>query len=308
MRLTQWIWTGLMTAMLLGPAATVEAGIGQNLIRGMNLADFRFSGEQNPLGDGMTINAVANWNNREFDFGNTELTLTGGLLLSAGYTQRGIPEFEFNMSSFNTPISYVLDMDTGFQNLTATGGFLVTVDTKINALGFYDQTYHLSNRGTFELDGIAQTTPETLDYDIGPINVSGNVFADAVAALTQPFFSAAGTENPFAKISNRAVKQAKALATRDQLLARLETGAILSDQEIATLVNNSILSAMLGGQPGNDLFTELIMPAGLLDNGPFELSNTAVLGATVQAAPEPGTLGLLALGLLLLPACRRSWR
>jgi hypothetical protein len=177
------------------------------------------------------------------------------------------------------------------------------VRTQINALGFYDQQFQISNRGTFETDGYLVRDSGTLAFDAGPIDISGNIFIDAVAAVTEPFFVAAGTINPFSKLTGRATKAAELKASADELRSRIQAGEMLTDQEIATLVNNTILAAMLGGQPTDNLFDGLMLPDDLFSEGP-----TAVAGyyeAFAVPAPEPGTaLGALA-GLVLLARRRR---
>src|SRR5688572_32343674 len=40
-------------------------------------------------------------------------------------------------------------------------------------------------------------------------NVSGHILADTLALLTEPFFAATGTVNPFEKFSSRATKAAE---------------------------------------------------------------------------------------------------
>lgn len=301
------VWaTGVVLVSTALAAAPAQAGIGKQVIRSLELMDFRFSGERNFLGDGVTLNTFANWNNRRFDFGNYDLTLTGSMAASAGFTRRGIPEFQFQLNTFQAPVSYTLDFHTGFQDWTASGSFLANVDTRVNALGFYNQVFHISNRGTFETDGFLMRDTQPLDYDIGPITISGNVYVDAVAALTQPFFSASGTENPFAKISGRSQKEIQARSTRDALLSRMSAGEILSDTEMNTLVNNVILSAMLGGRPPDDLFGDLIIPPGLLSaDAPMILGDAMIPGVSVQQVPEPAALGLMLLGMGLIPRRRR---
>jgi hypothetical protein len=291
---------GRKTLLLVSAAATLafsgaaaQASLYNPVTVGLSLLDFRFSGERNFLGDGVTINANAFYSNRKFDFGVADLTLSGAVQGSAGYTLRGIPSLNFSLNSAGSPLSYQFKVNNGIQDLTATGSVLININSKINALGFYDESLQISNRGTFATDGFGLVDSGTTDYDVGPINLSGNVFADAVAALTQPFFAATGTDNPFAKFSGRATKAAELTKTADALRARVQAGEVLSDQEMATLVNNTILAAVLGQQPTNHLFDNLLLPPDLLAE-----PNSQSLRAAVDV-PEPAGLGLLAAGLLL---------
>lgn len=282
-------------------AGAAQAELYRDVARGLSLFDFRFSGERNILGDGITVNADAFYNNRRFDFGFADLTLTGAIRGSAGFTKRGLPAFNFSLNSAGTPLSYTFNVNNGIQDLTATGSVLINMNTRINALGFYDQTLQISNRGQFATDGFGLVDSGTLDYDVGPINLSGNVFADAVAALTQPFYSATGTQNPFAKFTGKATKIAQLEKSSAELRARIQAGEVLSDKEIATLVNNSVVAAMLGAQPSENLFAGLLIPPGLLDP-----SSPQPAGLALAQVPEPSSLALLVLGLLCTRRARAA--
>lgn len=291
----------LATSCVLLCAGTAQAELYKDIARGLALFDFGFSGERNLLGDGITVNANAFWNNRRFDFGIADLTLTGALRGSAGYTMRGIPKVDFSLNSAGSPLSYTFNINNGIQDVTATGSALINIDTTINALGFYDASVQISNRGDFATDGFLVVDSGTLDYDIGPINISGNILIDAAAALTEPFFAAAGTENPFSKLTGRATKAAEYGKTAEQLRARIQAGELLSDEEVATLVNSSILAAILGGEPTGNLFDQVLMPTNLL-----ELTDGQSPLFSVAQVPEPATLALLAAAAMALNRRRRS--
>lgn len=285
-------WAGTLAAVVLAGATPAQAGLYKDLARGLALLDYRISGERNILGDGQTFNANAFYNNRRFDFGVAELDLTGTVSMSAGFTRRGVPGADFSLNTGGVPLSYSFKIN-GAQDVRASGSVLIDIDTDINALGFYDQTFQISNRGTFETNGLLGSDEGTLAFDAGRIEVSGNIFVDALAAVTDPFFQASGTENPFAKLSGQAAKLASATSKIESLQARALAGEILSDAEIASLVNNTILAAMLGGKPSADLFDGLMVPASLT-----EQLRAAAPAAAAQPVPEPGTFLPLFVGLL----------
>ncbi len=297
-----WAAAGLVVAAVTAPVSIARAELYKDVVTGLNLFDVRLSGEQNLLGDGFTINGNAFYNNRRFNFGFADLTLTGALQGSVGFTRRGIPAGEFTLNTGGSPLSYKFNLNNGIQDLTATGSALIDINTHINALGFYDQTFQISNRGTFETDGFGVIDKGTLAFDVGPINVSGNIFTDMLAMLTEPLFAATGTSNPFAKFSGRATKAAELNKTADELRARIDAGEVLSDEEIATLVNNTILAAMLGGQPTDHLFDNFVLPPDVLKEA---LADKAALSElSLQPVPEPAMAGLIALSMLVW----RPWR
>jgi len=297
-----------MTLALIGavlaPAAVANAGLQQDLRIGLNLFDYQFGFQRNVLGDGWDFQAVAFYGGQTYDMGVAQLTLgatsSSTVRLSAGYTTRGLPAANFSLLTDGAPLSYTLDANYGFQDFTATGDILVNVDTRINALGFYDQTFQISNRGTYETDGFGPTDSGTLDFDVGPIVVSGNVFVDIAAALTQPFFTATGTENPLAKLSQQATK-ITGLENVDDIVAKGNAGQTLSEEEVGKLVNNTILSAMIGSEPSADIFDSLMVPADL-----FEKGGDPTLANPMLTVPEPATVGLLALALAFFPPRRRG--
>ncbi len=296
------VW--IMVLAVFTPAATVQAGIWKDVALGLNLFDLNISGERNLLGDGWTINANAVYNNREFDMGCADLTLNGILNASAGYTTRCCPEGKFSLNTGNTPLTYKFVIDTGAQNFYAEGSVLINIDTSINMLGFYDQTLQISNRGVYGFEGWAANDEKSMDFDVGPIDVSGNIFLDILAALTEPFFNSMGQGNPFSKLSQMSAKSVQLLTESEALQARLAAGEQLTDQEIATMVNNSILAAFLGGRPSGDWSATL---AALPQDLGGATGTTNLNNLESRAVPEPISLSLLAFGMLLcLPVRRRA--
>lgn len=294
---------GLSITLVLMSGTPAQAKFFGKVANSLALFDVRVIGEQNVLGDGYEFTAFANYNNRTFDFGLMDLTLTGNVVGTVGYTMRGIPAASFSLNTGGAPLNYTFDFNSGVQDLLATGRVFVDIDTEINALGFYDQTFLISNRGTYQSDGFIVRDSGTLDFDAGPIVVSGNVFIDILAAVTEPFYAGTGTENPFSKLTGRATKAAELQASADGLRARLEAGQVLTDAEIATLINNTVIAAMLGGKPTDNLFDNLILPDGILDAGKAAMMD--INGADLLPVPEPTSWVLLGLAVAPLIRLRR---
>ncbi|MBP7935579.1 MAG: hypothetical protein KA354_13110 [Phycisphaerae bacterium] len=297
----------VLTYAALLPASAVRADISlkKAFLIGLNQFDNTVGIEKNLLGKGYDFAAAAPYVGQNYNFGFADLTLGATsattVRLAAGYTTRGIPTATFSLATGNNPLSYVFQIDPGFQNLTAAGNVAINVNTKINALGFYDQTFQISNRGTYTAKGWLGNDQQSLDFDAGPIVVSGNIYTDAAAAVTKPFFDAVGTFNPFEKLSSRSARIAGLDASIDALNAKLVTGHALTSEETNTLVNNTILAALLGEKPSSHLFDAFMVPEGLLSDGNG-------IGPMAVNVPEPSCLGLLIVGLLALRPSRRSRR
>ncbi|NLX13571.1 MAG: hypothetical protein GXY44_07960 [Phycisphaerales bacterium] len=292
----------MIAAAVLIPTTAAHAGVWKDVALGLNLFDIGISGERNLLGDGLTINANAFYNNREFDMGCASLTLNGILNASAGYTTRCCPKGNFSLSTGNTPLNYSFLVDTGAQNFYAEGSVLIDIDTSINMLGFYDQTMRVSNRGVYGYEGWAVNDEKSMDFDIGPIDMSGNIFLDIIAFLTEPFFIAMGQGNPFSKLSQMSAKSVQLLTESELLQARLAAGESLTDQEIATMINNAILAAFLGGRPSGD-WSMALMPTAQ----DLEMSADAATASRFESrsVPEPAGLLLLAFGMVACLPIRR---
>lgn len=305
MRTKHHTWAIALVSLMCAtiPATTVRADLQDNLLWGLNLLDYQFDLQKNVLGNGYDFNTAAYYNSRIFRLGLAELTLGDTapttVSLQTGYTTRGLPSAHFSLANVGQPLSYTFDANYGFQDFVAQGSMLFNIDTRVNALGFYDLTLQISNRGTYTTDGFGLTENGSLDFDIGPIVISGNVYADAIAALTQPFFDATGTQNPFAKFSQEATKVAAFTETFDEVSARIRAGQPISSSDASKLVSNTILSALLGEEPSSNLFESLLLPTMLQEVMPAEMTHATNRALPV---PEPGMASLLALGLIF---CRR---
>ncbi len=226
-----------------------------------------------------------------------------GVHSKVGYTMRFIPEIFFEgqtgqraynqfsgLTTFTpTPLNYTVTINTGIQDFEWTGNAFIDSKGTMNALGFYDFELRFTNVGSQESNGLFVQDEQVTDFDLGPIDVSGNVAFDMVASFMQAI--GAGTEATTPRLlSNSAQKQKEV----DELFTRLEIGDTLSDDEMQFLVQQMFEAAFKADPMG-------VMTNGLPDTVPgFEalsLEFTPVEGdegASFAMTPEPGTLVLMA--------------
>lgn len=277
---------------------------------------------RNVLGDGWSVNTTRYLNNIDVNAGVFGWTIDGLQLGST--TDRGeaylntelevrrwlIPSATVKINIQNStsptatqvPVIYDLWVKTGVQDVEIKGIGTIKANASINALGFYDVEAFISNRGSFEFNGVLYDDRGTTDYDLGPISLSGNIFADVLAAVTEPLFAGTGTANPFAVLSGR-TKLKNQLKERDEMLARLQAGHTLTDDEMNEIITTSILESIYGGA-GSDL---LAIMADSLESA-SQSGGMGDLSMTIGLVPEPVSVGswLLLTGAFL--AGRRSRR
>lgn len=297
------------SVLTLGWSLPAQADVPGKILFGLNQLGYQSQITRNFLGDGYEFQSVAPYSGRTFHLGLADLSLgrnsPATVQLTSGYTTRFLPEAHFSLTTLGAPLGYTFDFNNGIQDFVATGTVRFDITTRINALGFYDKTVQISNRGTYSTDGFGPTEGGSLDSDIGPINISGNIYADIAAILTQPFFDATGTENPFAKFSLEATKIAGDVETVTDLMAQASTSLALGGDDVGKLVNNGILSALLGKSlPTSKLFDDMVIPAPLLKE--LMANESSMRQRFAYTTPEPTSVALLALGgaLCLLPLRR----
>lgn len=227
-----------------------------------------------------------------------------GLHTRAGFTTTLIPEIFFQQETAQrnqnvfagtstavpSPLKYNITINTGVQDVTIDGNILLQANGRLNALGFYDISTILVNDGTYETNGVLAVDQIDTDFSIGPINVSGNIVMDTISALLQ----VVGFTNIPAiptRIASGAAQRDRSL---DELVAAIQAGEVLSEEDRASLISQTLQSAF-----ERDPLGALIngLPSGNLGNDAISLSFArsddvpAMAGGTV--VPEPGTLMLL---------------
>ena len=187
----------------------VRADILDQIAIGLGSAGFDIRGGHNILSGGTDILVTNTFRGEVFDFGALELTLSGPLSLdfsTGGRLLRNLDVAISTATSSNsnpTPLAYELNYDVGGQQTTVSGTLLIDGALSFNQYGWYELNVDYSSRQTTVNDGRFDTGTSNSDLDIGPINVRGNIFADMLAAVTDPFFEAANVPNLFASFSGR---------------------------------------------------------------------------------------------------------
>lgn len=197
-------WGCMLVAVLA--ALPVHADTIHNIATGLDYAGFDARGSRNPLSGGIDLLINRQFNGNVFDFGAPELALQGPVSLQVSTGGRVIPGIDVSLTtalndrSQAVPLNYNYSSGMGAQSTTVTGSMLVDASFSMNALGFYDLNITSSSRNTVTRDGVASSS-NNVDSDIGPLSVSGNIFIDALAAVTDPLFEQSGAPNPFSALS-----------------------------------------------------------------------------------------------------------
>jgi hypothetical protein len=284
----------------------------------LRFGQFRIS--QEPFSDGWRFDFSRSFGPDSFgrpnriDLGPFDYTFNSGQVSWSGqFSKRVIPSVEFNAAT-NAPIDYSMSLNTGFQDVNIDNAQLAyNMGWNINALGFYDYVLNVSHRGEFDIDGMLLVDHGTLDFDIGPINMSGNIVGDMLAAVTAPLFAAGGTDNPFAVFSGRATKRIEVQKTIDTLTGRAKAGEMLSAEEVDELLQATVIAAALDGNApdfsylGDEEFAAILEAVGaeLVSADEEDSPGAGLPGDGGLLAPEPATALLLILGAGVLLAIRR---
>jgi len=118
------------------------------------------------------------------DLGIYELELGGSTQATLGYTSRGmlIATGNFTVSQLN----YSLRGKSGAQDFELSGTLNGTSTIEINPLGFYRINLSLNNSASeLRVDGILVDDSTETDFSLGPIDIDGNIYVDALMAAME---------------------------------------------------------------------------------------------------------------------------
>jgi len=244
-------------AIAIGGSAHAEM---QKVATVLDFVGFDLIGQRNPLSGGIDFLATSNFDGALFDFGAADLSLSGPLSLQVSTGGRLLPQFDVSLTTAvngrtdATPLSYVFNTDIGAQSSQVSGTVLADVNFSLNGLGFYDLGITYSSRQNVTKDGLPANGTTTNDFDLGPINISGNLYADVLAMLTDPIFNQAGQTNPFDSFSGRAQLSEILQTSARDMQTSLADGSdpnweAAAAKVFATVPEPAVLMLMLLGLP-----------------------------------------------------------
>ena len=218
------------TWLAVGPATSARGGVWEDVTLGLGRAGFNFQSNRNVISGGADYLVNNNFVGNTLNLGIGDLTLRGPISLSVSSGTRFVNTLDVSLRTAidggvlasATPLNYILNLDSGSQSATITGNLLIDANLSLNGFGFYDFDLRYSSRQNVQREGRVTDADSEFDSDIGPINISGNIYADILALVTAPFFEAVGTSNPFASFSG-SLKLSEALQN-DNLLRVLAEG------------------------------------------------------------------------------------
>jgi len=287
----------------LSPPA--RAGRFEDLLDGLRVSGVTLGADHSNVSNSTIAAAGTTFNGNTIDFGDFELTLAGPVAAVVERGGRAIPTLDVILSTGRLnvnpnrvvtvgdpqPMGYNLHLDTGTNETNISGNVLLDARTSVNRYGSYDLRLQLSNRQTTEIRGhFDGGSPSNLDFDLGPIDVEGNIFADVLATVTDPFFESAGVENVFALFSGRTFREAKTENEVNALRAAVEAGRTLTESQLARLSTLSLVADVLG-----DDFPDVSFASARLPDPDAPASATRTSAGSI--VPEPATVLLLAMCL-----------
>ena len=292
---SRWVAVFATVATFGAAAGPAQAMFFRDVARALQYAGFAVQGQRNILTDGATVNISQRFLGQPLNFGQTELVPSGQLRALVGWDRRPIPALQFFMDTGNAPLNYELRRNFGMQDFVATGELQLSIGTEFNALGFYDTIVAINNTGTFETEGLFGENSGHMDFDVGPIDISGNVVADVLAAVFDAL--APGEENPFREFSLRSTREKNGIDPEQiaQIEAALAAGEQITEEQASLLATDSVIQSLFGqgdSEDGAIQFTDAVGPQ----------SDAAAMPMTT---PEPITALLVAAGLIGIAGRRR---
>jgi hypothetical protein len=212
------------------------------------------------------------------DVGVGELELAGTVQGTMDYTNRGL--LIASGSLISNGLNYSLRFESGLQDAELTGTLAINDNFEINQFGFYEVRVEVqNNNSTLTLDGVLAETSDDTAFDIGPIDVQGNIFYDMLLAALTTF----GVDTT----------ELEAVFPR--------SGIDRIDDEIANALRGSV-DALTGGAETAKRIT------GHNALGDESLSPLEAPNAGTTPLPEPASLALAAAPLALLALLARRRR
>ena len=292
MRTSAWRSAVVLGAFFAGAStAPARAGFVEDVVFALGYANFDVVGQHNVLSGGVDVSVSNNFLGNPLDFGSAELRMQGPISLELSAGGRFVPQLEVSFQTAtsstrtSTPLNYLWDIDVGGQQSQIAGNLLVDGSLWVNKFGFYELDLEYSSRQTVTNEGRFANDETDYDFDVGPVTIRGNIFADLLAVLTDPIFEATNSVNIFASFSGRAGVQKALKDAAEDALDRLAQGNTFD-------IDNGLISPIALGVVRGDIDPSL----------PLTQAQTRAV------TPEPTVMLLMLLGAPLLVFRRRFRR
>lgn len=258
----------------------------------------------NPLTDGRSYEFVRYFG--EDSFGNPDTLNLGllnvqlrqpdgsplrgaGIYNRIGYNTRLVPEVYWDTrttgrniagftgsSSVPSPLHYNIQTFAGAEQYTLNGDILLNSHGTVNGLGFYTVQMTATNTGTVQASGVADNRTQDTSFDLGPVNLSGNIFVDAALGGLKAIGDQLGLPTNLLPAG-----PAAKIRTPDEIAAAIANGQSVTAPEF-----QSLLTAHLQNPEAVKMPTT---------TGSDNLDTASAAGSTTPI-PEPGTVVLLLIG------------
>ncbi len=226
-----------------------------------------------------------------------ELSLAGNVQITAGYDDLGRWWKAGTANLGVSNLTYVLRTNNNGQDVELTGTLNANTNLEINQYGFYSLVVDAANTNSeLKVDGVLIRDEQPTNFDVGPIVIEGNLFADAaLGLLTALGVDTSQFEGIFPKSPADQIDAAIATGLQG-VRAGANATAVAGATDLAPLLLQTVLSG--------DAEAAAELTQGLA-NG--TLRGEADSGQTGPAlpVPEPGVLVLLALGGGMMVRYRR---
>lgn len=283
-----WLPACVLAMAGLGLPAAASAKVFGDVLDALAFAGFDLQGQPNILGDGANIRLVTQFQNRTFDAGLAELTLNGPFSIEVSTTDRVVSTFDVSIQTALTreltpqPLAYDFLVDVGGQRTRVNGDLIMDMDFSMNGFGYYRMNLDYSSRQTTQTEGhFGNEVDITNDFDIGPIDIRGNLFADLLALITDPIFEGSGAQNPF-----------EAFSGRNELLKAIADAEIEADSAIAAGETPGDAYARIAALTAIEQMFTVENLLGSLLNSP----QPGLVSGSAAYVPEPSTMLLLLCG------------
>lgn len=304
---------GLLVLFAAQGAVTAYAGFVDNIYRGLEILTTPLGGPLSTSSDGTVFNGSRSGRVRivpsgigegyqlELDRtfgvdsrgraetlhlgGVADLTLSGPIQITAGYNGRGM--FRTYRGEFGASnLGYLLRTKTGAQDATISGTFNTSTAFEVNPFGFYNLAVDISNsNASYALDGVVIRDEQDMNFNVGPINIQGNIFYDmALSLLNSAGVDTSDLEELFPRSPIGTINE----AIQDAIQQRDVVAGISSEYSHAALLARAVIGQDSGAAEA--LFADLAI-APTATTAVADAASTPAL-----AVPEPGALLLLTFG------------